>query len=71
MTSIAEQVEQVLRDAVDPRKGLAAAISDAVEVSGRSQTAGHVRQGRADGVPLIGAMPALPEPRGVTRTRSG
>lgn len=30
--AVTEQVEQVLRDAVDPRKGLAAAISDAVQV---------------------------------------
>ena len=30
--AITEQVEQVLRDAVDPRKGLAAAIRDAVQV---------------------------------------
>jgi len=30
--AVTEQVEQVLREAVDPRKGLAAAISDAVQV---------------------------------------
>jgi len=30
--AVTQQVEQVLREAVDPRKGLAAAISDAVQV---------------------------------------